>query len=247
MISMRMQTGITVCLLIFATAALSTDQAWFKFRGFSEDGTCAAWETGGVHDGSGFPWIRFEVIDTESSIPLAEMEMVWEDFEDEIRENASQDSIEQEITDTCNAFGILPENTGGILVNHPVTDLGVSPDTVIFCFESYSPSYNSGEITAVLRTLSAEQKLDYPEWFPTPVALAIDVIVNGEKQCVFSEEQPPDRYAMCFDYRIAAIYSNPAWNGSLLFVLHSEQPGFEGSDGRFRVVSGLPVAGSICN
>jgi hypothetical protein len=230
--------AVSIVLAASAAPALSADQAWFRFRGFSRDGSCAAWETGGIMDGSGFPWVRFEVLNTESSQQMAEIEMVWQDFEGELPKKALQESMEHDITDTCREFGIIPGNTGNMLVYHPVTDLGVTPDTAVFCLETYSPAYNSGELTVVLTQFSSEQKPGYPDWFPPPVTPVLDIIENGEKQRLFSEEQPPEQYEMCFDYSIAAVYSNPAVLRSFLVVLHSEEPGFEGPDGRFRVVSG---------
>lgn len=230
--------GASACLFALAAPALSADQAWFRFRGFSEDGTLAAWETGGIYDGSGFPWVRFEVLSTESSLTQTEIQTVWEDYEDELPKKALQESIEREMSDVCREFGIIPGNIGDLLVYHPVTDLAAAPDSAVFCLQSYSPSYNSGEITVVLKSVPAEQKPGYPDWFPSPVSPVLEITAGGEKQCLFSEEQPPEQYEMCFGYRIAAIYSNPADSRSLLVVLHAEEPGFEGSDGRFRVVSG---------
>ncbi|MCD4708952.1 MAG: DUF2259 domain-containing protein [Candidatus Sabulitectum sp.] len=236
---LRMSTvWMSVCLLVISLPALSADQAFFRLLGFSVDGVYAAWKTGGVQDGSGFQWIEVEILNTKSSLPEEGFRHVWSEYMDELPEAADIVSVGERIEDIYCAYGIDLGNTGNLLVYHPVTDLGVKGDTVVFCLVSYSPSYNSSEIILTLSTLPVDMEQSYPDWFPSPVTPVLHVTEGGEEHLFFSEEEIPEPYRMNFDYSIAAVYSNPADDNSLLVVLHSTRPGFEGSDGRFRVVSG---------
>ncbi|NOQ21711.1 MAG: DUF2259 domain-containing protein [Candidatus Aegiribacteria sp.] len=235
----EMMAGLPVCcLLLISAPVLSEDQAWFRLHGFSEDGAYAAWEMGGIQDGSGFQWIQFEILKTNSSLPEDGFCHVWDEYVDELPERADMDSINVRIDDLCREFRIIPGNTGDPLIYHPVTDLGVRGDTVTFCLEYFTPNYNSGELILVLTTLPVNCEQDYPDWFPSPVTPVLGIIEKGEKHLLFTEDTLPELHRMNFGYGIAAVYSNPTEHNSLLVVLHSVRPGFEGSDGRFRVVSG---------
>lgn len=214
-------------------ACYGSDQAWLRLVGFSQDGVYAAWETGGVQDGSGFPWLRVEVINTETSLPEKALYKVWE----EECINPDPALTGGMTADLCAEFEIEEGSIGDPLIFHPVTDLGVSPDTVSFCLEHYFPGYNSGRLTMVLENLPAALSQGYPDWFPSPVSLRI-TLAGDLGMIFFSEETVPEDYRYVFCYSFAGVYRNPVNNRSLLVVLHTQEPGFEGSDGRFRVVSG---------
>lgn len=224
-----------VFLLVFVCAAtLGADQAWFRLTGFSEDGQFVLWETGGVQDGSGFPWVRMEVVNVETSLPEESVYLVWEDPES-IQPDFSV--AENTVADLCREFWIKPGNTGSLLLYHPVTDLCVSPDTVVFCLEQYCPGFNSGEIVLVLKNTPADMQEGYPDWFPQPVSLSIET----DSLLFFHEDELAEGYEAVFGYSFAGVYRNPAVTNSLLVVLHATKPGFEGPDGRFRVVTGTVI------
>lgn len=227
-----------VCMLVISFPALSEDQASFRLLGFSEDGAYVAWEMGGVQDGSGFQWTELEILDTESSLHADGFRHMWDECVDELPGEADVASIEYCILDLCREYGIQSGNYDAPLLYHPLTDLGVKGDTVVFCLESYSPRYNSGEIVLTLTALSADMDQGYPDWFPPPATPVLHITEAGEEHLFFSEDVLPERHSMNFAYSFAAVYSNPQVNNSLLVVLHSTRPGFEGPDGRFRVVSG---------
>lgn len=217
-------------LPLLALPLQAADQAGFELIGFSSDGGSAAWRTGGIHDGSGFPWCRVEVIDCMTGLPAAEEYRVI-DYETDITE---EEMLEETGKDLLDRYSIEARQFCNPLVYHPVTDLGASPDTVRFCLEQFFPGYTSGELVMTLSLKEVEGSVGYPDWFPPPVTPRL--LLNGE--AFFSEQKPPEGYASMFEYRIAAIYRNPVREDLLLVVLHAEQPGFEGADGRYRVVSG---------
>ena len=231
-------SAFPICLILIASTAWSGDQAWFRMIGFSKDGEYAAWKMGGVQDGSGFQWVEMEILDTGSSLQLERYRFVWDEVVDELPDQGAVASVDLEMLDICREYGIQPGSYESPLVLHPVTDLGVSGDSVVFCLESYTPNYNSGEILMTLSLFSADVEQDYPEWFPPPVTPVLHVMEDDATALFFSEELVQERFSLDFSYNIAVVYRNPVVSNSLLVVLHSIRPGFEGPDGRFRVVSG---------
>ncbi len=227
-----------ICLVFISLPGFSEDQAWFRMIGYSEDGTFAAWQMGGIQDGSGFQWIDLEILSTESSQQVDRYYHVWDDYVDELPGEADLASSEAEILELCRKYDIEPGTYDPPLVYHPLTDLGADGDSVSFCLESYSPRYCSDEILLTISLLPAEMEEGYPDWFPNPVTPVLHVLQDSTSSLFFSEEASSQRYTMDFDYNIAAVYRNPAMDNSLLVVLHSIRPGFEGPDGRFRVVGG---------
>ncbi len=218
-------------MLMACLSAYGADQAWFRLLGFSEDGKYLAWEEGGVQDGSGFPWQRVIILDTETSTEVESSYKVWED---ELREpeegffNTDRNGLVME-------YGIdtPPEDP---LVYRPLTDLAAQGDSLRFCLEYYCPGYYTGEYVLRLeRSPAAPGNVEgYPDWFPEPVVLSLTVADTD----FFHEEEPPEEYGYVFGYGFAGIYRNPIARERLVVVLHSVMPGFEGADGRFRVVSG---------
>jgi len=165
-------------MLICSSTAFGADQAWFRLTGFSEDGQFVLWETGGVQDGSGFPWVRMEVVNVETSLAEESIYLVWEDPES-IEPDFSE--AERTLTDLSREFGIEPGYTGNLLLYHPVTDLSDCSDNVTFCLEQYCPGYNSGEINLALKLTPSEMQEGYPDWFPEPVALSIEADSSVKK------------------------------------------------------------------
>jgi len=222
-------------LMLLSSVSSAEDQAWFRLIGFSEDGSCAAWEMGGVQDGSGFQWVEMEIIDSGTSLRLDGLNKVWDQFADELPGKEETASAEKDIQTMCREWGIRDGSFQPPLVYHPPTDLGVIEDSVVFCMEAYSPRGNSGKIVLVLGTVPAEPVEGYPDWFPDPVTPLLTVVIKEHSSLFFQSEEPG---SMFFDYGIAAVYRNPQLQNSLLVVLKAVSPGFEGPDGRFRVVSG---------
>ncbi|MCK5036781.1 MAG: hypothetical protein KAS73_12880 [Candidatus Sabulitectum sp.] len=229
---------VQVCLLMISSQAVSEDLAWFRIIGFSEDGVYAAWEMGGIQDGSGFQWVEAEVLDTETSLEAARYRHVWDEGVDELPSAEDVAAVEQNILDLCEKYGIRSGSYESALVYHPLTDLGVNGDTVVFCLERYSPRYNSGEIILTLALMPADVEQGYPDWFDSPVTPVLHTVCDGERKLFFSEDTVQGQHVLSFDYSIAAVYKNPGIENSFLVVLHSVRPGFEGPDGRFRVVCG---------
>jgi len=224
-------------MLVISEPILASAQADFELIGFSPDGTFAAWEMTGVQDGSGFHWVEFEVIDTGTSLRVDGFSHVWTHI-DGLPEEEKVSAVRDSINRICTEFEIQQDAAIDLLVYHPLTDISVSPDTVHFCTDVYSPDYRSSRMTLVLEYSPADIDQYYPDWFPPPVTPDLSLICGEEAVSFFSETIIPEACRVNYDYGIAAVYRNPIVENSLLVVLHTRQPGFEGSDGKFRVVSG---------
>ncbi len=239
-----MKKETSVLILLFASLSLlpslafSGDQASFHLIGFSPDGEYIGWKTGGIQDGSGFQWVTVEVLETQTSLQMEKFRYVWDDCTDELPDLADLSTIEEKIGGICSVWGVETELLSEPLVYHALTDLGVRRDTVLFCLESYVPDYHSGEITLTLANKPAGIPQNYPDWFPPPVTPVLQVSVNGEEHTFFEEDVIPESWRLSMGYGIYAVYSNPFFPENLVVVLASTEPGFEGPNGRFRVVTG---------
>ncbi len=231
-----MSIKIFIAVILCCTAGYCADQAWFRLTGFSSNGRYLMWETGGVHDGSGFPWISMEVLDLTDGRQVAEFSRVWEDSECSDPDFTIADSAGKEL---CLAFDIQRENWQEPIVYYPVTDLSNPRDTTSFCLEMYCPEYNSGELKLVVSSEPGKPGEGYPDWFPPPAHLTVE-LGNDEKFFVlFSEETLSEKYSLFFSYELAGIWRNPFNSSSLLILLHGKTPGFEGASGRYRAVAAL--------
>jgi len=227
-----------VLLLLLSTLAYSGDQAYFELTGFSASGQYLSWETGGIQDGSGFQWASLEILNTQTSMQEENFEYVWDEYIDEFPSETDMLNFEKEKENICNAWGIDLNEVYEPLVFYPLTDLGVNRDTVTFCLEKYVPDYHSGEITLTLLNKPADIEQSYPEWFPPPVTPVLQIKVNEEESVFFQENTVPEECSFSMSYGIYAIYRNPILPENLIVVLGTTEPGFEGPNGRFRVVSG---------
>ena len=229
---------IFLCISVFPSRAYSGDQAWFELVGFSPNGEYVAWETGGIQDGSGFQWISAEVLNSQTSIQEERFSHVWDDCIDESPDLADLHSIEEKIAEIWSDRGIESDIYFEPLVYYPLTDLGVSRDTVVFCLQNYVPDYHSSEITLTLANKPAGIPQDYPDWFPPPVTPVLEISMNEEEYIFFKEDPISESWGMSMSYGIYAVYSNPYLSENLVVVLASTGPGFEGPNGRFRVITG---------
>ena len=217
-------------VLLVCLSAYGADQAWFRLLGFSADGRFLAWEEGGVQDGSGFSWLRVVVLATETSTEVESSYQVWEDELNEPEEGFFQSEKNRLLM----KFGI-DTPPGEPLIYRPLTDLNPQGDSLRFCLEYFCPGCWADEYVLLLEQTPVGYEEGYPDWFPEPVILSLTV----DDKCFFNEEEPPEEYGYVFGYGIAGIYRNPFAGNELVVTLHSVVPGFEGADGRFRVVSGV--------
>ena len=236
----ELKRSIFVCLTLFlmVSSAYAGDQASFRLYGFSEDGQQVAWQSGGIQDGSGFKWIELEVLNTQTSSREDVFANVWDEYIDELPDMEDLAAFGESKEEMFFFWEIDLNQNHEPLVYYPMTDLGAERNTVSFCLENYVPDYNSGEITLTLYNKPANIEQNYPEWFPPPVTPVLHIQIDEEESVFFQESTVPEEWSMAMSYGIYAVYRNPVLPENLIVVLNSTEPGFEGPNGRFRVVSG---------
>lgn len=235
---LRFNAIVYLTLFLIVSFAYGGDQASFRFYGFSEDGQYVVWESGGVQDGSGFKWVELEVLNTQTSLREEVFSHVWGEYIDELSDMEDLSVLGESKEDLFLFWKINLNQNYEPLVFYPLTDLGAQRDTVAFCLENYVPDYHSGEITLTLFNKPARIEQNYPDWFPPPVTPVLYIEFNGEESLFFQESTVPEEWSLSMSYGIYAVYRNPILPENLIVVLASTEPGFEGSNGRFRVVSG---------
>ena len=224
---------------VFAVSVQATDSATFRYLGADASGSHAAWMMYGVQDGSGFPWAVVEIL---STIPhrVLERHSVLITSEDTHR-NHGPDSALALAAASLEDMGISIEHGGLVLLEHKLTDAGVSPDTVVFATEIHYTWYPGITYTMVLEQVpSGIENLDAP-WFPEPVLIRLTISDGRSRALLFRENTAPDPYMLCFAYRISRVIKLD--ERTLLVVFNAMIPGFEGPDLRYRVLAvEFPIA-----
>ncbi len=229
-----------VLVLAAATAvSAAMDSASFRYLGASPGGTHAAWMSYGVQDGSGFPWADLEILATSPYRVVERYSVLISD------EGASADKAPDSVLSLASAglrrLRITAENGGQVLVDHKLTDAGVPPDTVVFSVEPYYTWYPGVTYTMVLEQVPAMTTERAADWFPDPVLVKLIMYDGRSRALVFRELEAPEEYRLSFAYRIAKVLR--PHEGALLVVFNVMQPGFEGPDLRYRLISvEFPIA-----
>jgi len=232
-----------VLIIAFAcTVGPGADLADFNLVGFSESGEYLAWEQYGVADGSGFPFAELVVVHVPANTVVyrtralpAEAEMMGETFPESpaslrmlLREEASSEFA---------SLGIIPRNTGMHNLHHSLCDISVEPDRVRFYGWVFASNYYGPEYLLEITTEPTGEE-QYPDWFPPTLLLRAELEqASGERVILVDDVVPAESYEHTFSYRISDVYT--MLGRYVVVVLNTEVPGFEGSDGRFRVIAGV--------
>jgi hypothetical protein len=241
-------------VLLEASAATAALTAEVEFLGFSEDGRHAAMLEHWFNDGSGAPSARLIVTSTETGDPVWMDELVWPEslivwVEGPVWSmgeglNPAGDSLLVLAAGLLDSLGIGRGEPMVHCLNHPLTDRGVDPDLAVFVEWVSSPTCMTPEMTLELSEDPCEIR-NPPVWlsmFDPPVLLTVSV--TGEDGEILFRASDPDRqcdidlYArerFVSDYRIRDIY---LMGRSIAVVLDAVEPGFEGPDGMYRLVTG---------
>lgn len=222
-----------VLAVFLAASLLAVDSASFRYLGASRSRSHAAWLSFGVQDGSGFPWAVLEIM-TTSPYRVLELHRVL------ISEESSSgvvavDSAMVLAAASLQRYSIMSEYGGQVLLDHKLTDAGVSPDTVEFAMESFYTWYPGITYTMVLEQLPSGITERDADWFPEPVLPKLTMTDGRSRALVYRESQAPDEYRLCFAYRIAKVIRLSG--NTLLVVFNVMEPGFEGPNLRYRVLA----------
>jgi len=232
-----------VLILAFAcNVGSGADLANFSLVGFSDSGEYIAWEQYGVGDGSGFPWAELVIVHVPANALVyrtrampTEAEMMGGTFPespDDLRM-----SLREEASSELDSLGIIPGNTGMHNLHHSLCDISVEPDRVRFYGWVFASNHHGPEYLLEITTEPLEEE-QYPDWFPPTLLLRAELEhVSGERVILVDDAEPAESYEHTFGYRISDVYTMLGMY--VVVVLNTEVPGFEGSNGRFRVIAGV--------
>lgn len=261
----RTSTVIGFCTLLACVVTTTSgpaqagDLAQAVVVGFSADGRYVAFEEYGAQDGSGFPYSNIYVLDVAandwvSGSPIRVLidydQMDEEDFLTIGMTRARQQAMQQ-AGPVFSATGIVPGNTGTVLVHHPYSDTAASPYEVPFSIgRAFTPYLNDDNLMRLsLRPVRSDQCAGYG--IDQVFIFTLDLIQGGGAPIALQEDRRlPDSRVCPTDYRIERIvvFSAEQENETLccaqsysMLVLVGMQrsPGFEGPDYRYLGVSGI--------
>ena len=238
-------------LFLFLTAGVSSTAslASVEFLGFSDDGRFAAMEQYWITDGSGCPGADIVVLSVPDNSIIRRFELSWTEgmmyvdgvemyYENSL--NPARETVLENAESFLDSLGISPENEGVHCICHPLTDTGAEPESVSFVTRVGSLVYGGLEFN--LSILNHEEMPDSaPDWlsmFDTPVLL--EVLIThpcGNTLMHLHDNSPQSGYEYVSSYRIRDVY---VYDDSLVaIILNTTEPGFEGHDGMFRMVTGV--------
>lgn len=236
-------------LFLAVSASSAASVASVEFLGFSVDGRYAAMEQYWIEDGSGFPGAKIAVMSVADNSIIRNFEIHW--TEDQMFEDGAEMCYENTMnpareTVLCYAESFLDsldislESEGVHCVCHPLTDTGTDPENVLFVTWVGSPMWMGPEFSLSLQN-HQEIPESSPEWlsmFDTPVLLEVLITdENGSEVMHLHDNSPQPGYMYVSNYRIRDVY---VYDDSLIaIILNTTEPGFEGPDGMFRMVTGV--------
>jgi hypothetical protein len=238
----KMMRILSVSLLVFGGIGTCTTLAEFGLLGWSESGEYFAWEQYGFSDGSGLPWAELTIVHTPDGIPVYQSDSFPSesvDVDQVFRGGGCflRSVLLDRAEPLLDSLGIISGSTGQHLVHHPLCDFSVDPEKVSFYGWVVSMDYHGPEYLLTL-DISESGDMQTPDWFPSPVLLQLDLEqVGGDRTLLASDSILVTGYEPVFGYRIQDVYT--FMDRFVAVVLNTTVPGFEGSDGGFRVVTGI--------
>ncbi len=233
---------LSVSLLVFGGVGICATLAEFGLLGWSESGEYLAWEQYGFSDGSGLPWAELTLVRVPDGIPVFRTDtfpLESGDLDPAYPEgdSALRSILRSEAQPLMDSLGIVPGSSGLHPVHHSLCDFSVDPVMVSFYGWILSVDYHGPEYLLTLG-MSESGEPQVPDWFPSPVLLRLDLEhVGGDRTPLAADSLLEAGYEHVFDYRIQDVYT--FMDRFVAVVLNTTVPGFEGSDGGFRVVTGV--------
>ena len=239
------------CLMLFFISGTSAagHLASVQFLGFSDDGMFAAMEEYWISDGSGTPGAELVIKSVPADSVIHRYSILWPEellFVDGLEktflnsDNPARDSIRELSQAILDSLGINPANSGVHCIHHPLTDRDAVPDRVSFVTWLGASSYMGPEYNLQLRN-HPEVPESSPQWltmFDCPVLLEVIITDQSGDMVMFHMDSSPEPgYEYVSEYRIRDVYVER--DSLLVIILNTVEPGFEGADGRFRMITGV--------
>ncbi len=237
-------------MLFFITGiSAAAHLASVQFLGFSDDGMFAAMEEYWISDGSGAPGAELVIKSVPADSVIHRYSILWPEellYVDGMEnvflnsDNPARDSIHGLSQALLDSLGISPFNIGVHCIHHPLTDRDAVPDRVSFVTWLGALSYMGPEYNFQLRN-HPEMPESPPEWlsmFDCPVLLEIIITDKSGDTVMFHMDSTPEPgYEYVSEYRIRDVYVER--DSLLVIILNTVEPGFEGADSRFRMITGV--------
>lgn len=238
-------------LILFFSTGISgaAHLASVEFLGFSDDGMFAAMEQCWISDGSGAPGAELIIKSVPDDSVVHRYRILWSEellYADGMEkvflnsDNPARDSIHGLSQAFLDSLGIIPENSGVHCIHHPLTDRDAVPDRVSFVTWLGTFSYMGPEYILQLRN-NPEMPESPPEWlsmFDCPVLLETIITDQYGNTLMFQKDFSPEPgYEYVSEYRIRDVYVEG--DSLTAIILNTVEPGFEGADSRFRMITGV--------
>ncbi len=238
-------------LMLFFTTGISgaAHLASVEFLGFSDDGMFAAMEQCWISDGSGAPGAELIIKSVPYDSVVHRYRILWSEellYADGVEkvflnsDNPASDSIHGLSQAFLDSLGIFSDNTGVHCIHHPLTDRDAVPDRASFVTWLGTFSYMGPEYILQLRN-QPEMPESPPEWlsmFDCPVLLETIITDQYGDTLMFQKDACPEPgYEYVSEYRIRDVYIEG--DSLTAIILNTVEPGFEGADSRFRMITGV--------
>jgi predicted secreted protein len=228
-------------ILLLPNILLFGDAATLEFFGFSKDGKYLAFEQYGNQDGSGFPYseVFFLNVVNNSFVgkPIKHIEM-----DSEVTLEQTRKKTHNLARSKLQSLGITKDKKVTHAISHPPTDLGANPKNARFTI--WNPLTTPGGWTGAgyeitLKEIETSQDCSgYRKGKILELSLT-NHSTNRTKvlQKDNKDTKLPESFDCAYAYRIQDVF---IYDGKYIAVfLNVLTSGFEGSNVRFRVVTGI--------
>jgi predicted secreted protein len=227
-------------ILMFGSIVRAGDYATLNFIGFSQDGKYLAFEQYGVQDESGFPYSSYYFIDVAKNAFAVPPVQVRIDNELATQKQA-RTRAKLRSAATLRRLRIVSGNTGQLTVARMLTDLSLEhpgsgkPQRVNFA-EIVDSMYRSGNYELVLNPV--EVKVKTCQHTDQPI-YKFDLSLrdkDADKTVILQKDGPKPLSDFCLsEFAIQFVY---LYKENIAVFLNIYDPGFEGPDMRYLVVTG---------
>lgn len=232
---------ILFLLFAFAPAAVfAGDYANLNFIGFSKDGKYLAFEEYGTQDGTGYPYATVYFVDVAKNAFAGAPFRVKIEKED-ATEDAARKQAKLAAAKKMLELKIVQENTGTHTVSRLITDLPLDAEKEhqiekIRFAEEIGSMYKRGDYTLTLNPVETKTKECEPYELPV-YKIELSLLDNAVKKTKFLQKDAslPASRGCAIDYHIQDVYT---YEGKIAVFLNVYEPGFEGADMRYMVVTG---------
>lgn len=241
-----MKTLVGILIILMSLAANAGDASDYKSLGFSTNGKYYAFIQDGNQDGSGFYWIELGIIDVAKNQYVGRASIVnelQEDGHDTDDKTKAQFLAQLKSQLKFNTYGFPVAAQEQVLIHRPHFDFSNYTNS-IFSIDYWAQGGASTDVQTyeiLLNEVKAPVTADndWCDWYPNNMIelrlKKVDLYDEGSfiKDLQIDTQQPKKR-ACSSKYKVAYAMRS---KDSLAVVLEFSQPGFEGPNYRYMVVT----------